>query len=35
VTFDGRTFVVTDNDGVEDWSGESWFLPLGRYWHLF
>jgi len=35
VTFDGRTFVVTDNDGVEDWAGETWFLPLGRYWHLF
>jgi hypothetical protein len=29
VTVDGRAFVVTDNDGVEDWSGETWFLPLG------
>jgi hypothetical protein len=35
VTDDGRTFVVTDNDGVEDWSGETWFLSLGRYWRLF
>jgi hypothetical protein len=32
---DGRTFVVTDNDGVEGWSGETWFLRLGRYWSLF
>jgi hypothetical protein len=29
VTADGRAFVVTDNDGVEDWSGETWFLPMG------
>jgi len=35
VTNDGRTFVVTDNDGVEDWSGETWFLDLGRYRQLF
>lgn len=35
VTFDGRTFVVTDNDGVDGWSGESWFLSLGPYWRLF
>jgi hypothetical protein len=35
ITRDGRTFVVTDNDGVEDWSGETWFLDLGRYWRLF
>ena len=28
---DGRLFVVTDNDGVEEWSGESWFLRLGQY----
>jgi hypothetical protein len=34
ITGDGRTFVVTDNDGVEDWSGETWFLDLGRYWQL-
>ncbi|MFM1816661.1 MAG: hypothetical protein RLZ98_3356 [Pseudomonadota bacterium] len=31
----GRTFVVTDNDGVEDWSGESWFFELGNYRRLF
>lgn len=35
VLLDGRTFVVTDNDGVEDWSGETWFLDLGAYWSLF
>ena len=31
----GRTFVVTDNDGVDGWSGETWFFGLGRYWNLF
>lgn len=31
----GSTFVVTDNDGVEDWSGESWFLELGNVRKLF
>jgi len=25
----GRTFVVTDNDGMDDWNGETWFLDLG------
>lgn len=35
ITRDGRTFAVTDNDGVEDWSGETWFLRLGRYQRLF
>lgn len=35
ITGDGRTFVVTDNDGVEDWSGETWFLDLGRFQRLF
>ena len=35
VTSDGRTFVVTDNDGVEDWSGETWFFNLGSYLRLF
>ena len=29
MTSTGRTFVVTDNDGVDDWSGESWFFDLG------
>jgi len=32
---DGRLFVVTDNDGVDGWSGETWFLRLGHYWRLF
>jgi hypothetical protein len=31
----GQLFVVTDNDGVDDWSGETWFFDLGRYWRLF
>lgn len=31
----GRTFVVTDNDGVEDWNGETWFLELGQMKKLF
>jgi len=31
----GKTFVVTDNDGVDDWSGETWFLRLGKYSRLF
>lgn len=32
---DGRVFLVTDNDGVDGWSGETWFLRLGRVWNLF
>ncbi len=35
ITEKGRLYVVTDNDGVEDWSGETWFLNLGRYQDLF
>ena len=35
VTRDGRLFVVTDNDGVDDWSGETWFLRLGQWQDLF
>ncbi|MEY2929550.1 MAG: hypothetical protein RL033_299, partial [Pseudomonadota bacterium] len=35
VTGNGRLFVVTDNDGVEDWSGETWFLRLGSWRRLF
>jgi hypothetical protein len=35
VTPAGRTFVVTDNDGLDDWSGETWFFGLGRYWTIF
>ena len=29
ITANGETFVVTDNDGVDDWSGETWFFDLG------
>lgn len=29
VAADGAVYVVTDNDGVEDWSGETQFLRLG------
>ena len=32
---DGRLFVVTDNDGVDGWTGETWFLSLGPFWELF
>jgi DNA-binding beta-propeller fold protein YncE len=35
VTWDGQVYVVTDNDGVDDWSGETSFLRLGRWWQLF
>jgi hypothetical protein len=35
ITDTGQTFVVTDNDGVDDWSGETWFLQLGRINRLF
>ncbi|WP_054698520.1 hypothetical protein [Desulfosarcina cetonica] len=35
ITDSGRTFVVTDNDGVDDWSGETWFLRLGDVDRLF
>ena len=35
VTPAGEVFVVTDNDGVEDWSGETWFLRLGNAATLF
>ena len=31
----GSVFLVTDNDGVDDWSGETTFLKLGRYRRLF
>jgi hypothetical protein len=27
--------LVTDNDGVDGWSGETWFLDLGVFWRLF
>lgn len=35
VTRHGRTYLVTDNDGVDDWSGETSFLRLGHWWRLF
>jgi hypothetical protein len=35
ITDDGDLFVISDNDGVEDWSGETWFLPLGDVDDLF
>ncbi len=35
ITRNGRVFLVTDNDGVDDWSGETSFLDLGRLKHLF
>jgi hypothetical protein len=35
VTADGASFLVTDNDGVDGWSGETWFLPLGGFRQLF
>jgi DNA-binding beta-propeller fold protein YncE len=35
VTWTGDLYVITDNDGVDDWSGETWFFDLGRYSRLF
>jgi hypothetical protein len=35
ITRKGEVFVVTDNDGVEDWSGETSFLALGDIDRLF
>jgi hypothetical protein len=35
VTSTGRTYVSTDNDGVDDWNGETWFFSPGRIWDLF
>ena len=32
-TGDGNTYVITDNDGVDDWSGETWLLRLGEIFH--
>lgn len=31
----GELYLVTDNDGVDDWSGETSFLRLGKYFKLF
>lgn len=35
VTDAGAAYLVTDNDGVDGWSGETTFLPLGEYRSLF
>lgn len=35
ITSSGDVYVVTDNDGVDDWSGETWFLRLGGFFRLF
>lgn len=35
LTQEGRVYVSTDNDGLDDWSGETWFFGLGRFWQLF
>jgi hypothetical protein len=35
ITGEGDVFVISDNDGVDDWSGESWFLSLGWVDDLF
>ncbi|MGF1666229.1 MAG: esterase-like activity of phytase family protein [Acidimicrobiia bacterium] len=35
VAADGQTYLITDNDGVEDWSGETQFLRLGTIDSLF
>ena len=35
VTRDGSVYVVTDNDGVDDWSGETWFFRAGNLWKMF
>ena len=29
VAADGQVYVITDNDSVDDWSGETQFLRLG------
>jgi DNA-binding beta-propeller fold protein YncE len=35
ITRNGHVYLVTDNDGVDDWSGETSFLRLGNYRRLF
>ena len=35
VTSNGRVYVSTDNDGVDDWNGETWFFSPGLIWDLF
>jgi hypothetical protein len=31
----GQVYLVTDNDGVDGWSGETGFLRLGNFFKLF
>jgi hypothetical protein len=35
VTQGGRVYVSTDNDGLDDWNGETWFFGLGPLSRLF
>ena len=35
VTEGGSVYVSTDNDGLDDWSGETWFFGLGPLSRLF
>ena len=35
VTRDGQVYVITDNDGVDDWNGETQLLRLGSVYSLF
>jgi hypothetical protein len=35
VAADGQAYLITDNDGVDDWSGETQFLRLGPVGDLF
>jgi len=35
ITRFGQVYLVTDNDGVDDWSGETWFIRLGNVRRLF
>lgn len=35
VTQSGSVYVSTDNDGLDDWSGETWFFGLGPLSRLF
>ncbi len=35
VSGSGKLYLITDNDGVDDWSGETTFLRLGNYRQIF
>ena len=35
ITSTGSLYVITDNDGVSGWSGETWFLRLGDWMSRF